>query len=851
MKKARCRFSSRSFLILSLVFPVSMKGFAKKSPLDQRPNLNGETSQFLPENNKIVNELIFGFLLFMSELQRPWLLRDESVVFPRLFVNLCSKYPIVSGTRPSLRLGRLMGGAMKTTIRYLLLSGLVVPLLGIGNPALAQKAVPVSEQEKAVVNQGVFGTTATTSSAVKTPPATKSVKKKSSTATTTGVSTKTSTTVKKTVTVPVTPAYTPPAVKGFTKQPSAATTTGVSTKPSTGIRKTATLPVTPSYTPPAASFPQVSGKPPVQSGSISITPRTGYVAPSLTSTPATGGTGVSGQGPGVKSTGTYVAPSYTPPSLSLPSKTVGVGTAVQGQGIQTPSGSYVTPLYDPPRSGPLGSGASPGQPGSATTAPRSGSVPLFPASSGTGTGGQELGVKTTGSFLMPSSAGGKEATPGTTGASLSGTTPSPVVDNAERLQRLREKYGKTDKISGDESSNEENAKTAGEKKDAGGVITSKQAADQGGTASGGKAVKTAPAEVLVGAPAISASTTPRAERFIDDKLRPEDRIIRGGEQILSPKELGQMADKLETLLTALEKTGPRAALGGLPDTAGRIPGFPDSQGVNINDRFGITGPTLPGPESVLTNPAGPMPDNNPLGGRTAQDMFERQSGDTSPGKEAGGAIKPPVASVKSEGILAVKTKVSFNPDNSVTVRTTTHGTRTVKVSELTVNKDGVANLKTTTRERGTTQVIVTSDVDYNVGTEPVPELEPLDKGTKVKITDGKVTIKRDDREIQHMPPELLPTLKEAVAAIRAAAGKSDPNVTNPGQDDGSGGGGSVDPGKMSGGWIKRPVPDDTGPPPVVSPGSNVDTERVRPQGVPLPIDPEPDYGQQQPSNPSR
>lgn len=88
MKKARCRFSSRSFLILSLVFPVSMKGFAKKSPLDQRPNLNGETSQFLPENNKIVNELIFGFLLFMSELQRPWLLRDESVVFPRLFVNL-------------------------------------------------------------------------------------------------------------------------------------------------------------------------------------------------------------------------------------------------------------------------------------------------------------------------------------------------------------------------------------------------------------------------------------------------------------------------------------------------------------------------------------------------------------------------------------------------------------------------------------------------------------------------------------------------------------------------------------------------------------------------------------------
>jgi len=65
-----------------------MKGFAKKSPLDQRPNLNGETSQFLPENNKIVNELIFGFLLFMSELQRPWLLRDESVVFPRLFVNL-------------------------------------------------------------------------------------------------------------------------------------------------------------------------------------------------------------------------------------------------------------------------------------------------------------------------------------------------------------------------------------------------------------------------------------------------------------------------------------------------------------------------------------------------------------------------------------------------------------------------------------------------------------------------------------------------------------------------------------------------------------------------------------------
>lgn len=749
---------------------------------------------------------------------------------------------------------------MKTTIRYLLLSCLVVPLLGIGNPALAQKAVPVSEQEKAVVNQGVFGTTATTSSAVKTPPATKSVKKKSSTATTTGVSTKTSTTVKKTVTVPVTPAYTPPAVKGFTKQPSAATTTGVSTKPSTGIRKTATLPVTPSYTPPAASFPQVSGKPPVQSGSISITPRTGYVAPSLTSTPATGGTGVSGQGPGVKSTGTYVAPSYTPPSLSLPSKTVGVGTAVQGQGIQTPSGSYVTPLYDPPRSGPLGSGASPGQPGSATTAPRSGSVPLFPASSGTGTGGQELGVKTTGSFLMPSSAGGKEATPGTTGASLSGTTPSPVVDNAERLQRLREKYGKTDKISGDESSNEENAKTAGEKKDAGGVITSKQAADQGGTASGGKAVKTAPAEVLVGAPAISASTTPRAERFIDDKLRPEDRIIRGGEQILSPKELGQMADKLETLLTALEKTGPRAALGGLPDTAGRIPGFPDSQGVNINDRFGITGPTLPGPESVLTNPAGPMPDNNPLGGRTAQDMFERQSGDTSPGKEAGGAIKPPVASVKTEPNPGARTWTT--KDSALTLRqhTTADGKTTIVIANnigdqlvvtvVTSDKEGTAAsgrvINNTTGEekrwaskltdKGWRSITIPDDAEEAVPIEPVPTVN---------------TVQTIDRENQRMPPELLPTLKEAVAAIRAAAGKSDPNVTNPGQDDGSGGGGSVDPGKMSGGWIKRPVPDDTGPPPVVSPGSNVDTERVRPQGVPLPIDPEPDYGQQQPSNPSR
>lgn len=88
MKRTRHRFLAGSLLIVSLASSGSIKGFYGQLLLNRFPNPNSETSQFLPENNKIVNELIFGFLLFMSELQRPWLLRDESVVFPRLFVNL-------------------------------------------------------------------------------------------------------------------------------------------------------------------------------------------------------------------------------------------------------------------------------------------------------------------------------------------------------------------------------------------------------------------------------------------------------------------------------------------------------------------------------------------------------------------------------------------------------------------------------------------------------------------------------------------------------------------------------------------------------------------------------------------
>ena len=399
---------------------------------------------------------------------------------------------------------------MKTTIRCLFLSYLIVPVLGIGSPALAQKAVPLSEQEKTVVNQGITSTPSSASAPKKTLPATKVVKKKSTSTTATSATAKPSTSIKKTSALPVTPAYTPPAVKGVTKQTPAATATGVSTKPSTGIRKTTTLPVTPSYTPPAASFPQVSGKPPVQqSGAISITPRSGYVAPSFTPPPATVGTGVSGQGPGVKSTGTYVAPTNTPPSLSLPSKTVGVGTAVQGQGqgIQTPSGAYVIPHYDPPRSGPLGSGAPAGQPGSATTAPRSGSVPLFPVSAGTGAGGQEQGVKTTDSFLTPSSTGGKGVAPSSeTGSSISSSTPPPVADNIERLRLLREKYGKSGTKSGNVPSDGTSSKTAEAKGKAGDAATSQQTTSGGGTVSTSKTGKTASAMSLEAASAASAAS---------------------------------------------------------------------------------------------------------------------------------------------------------------------------------------------------------------------------------------------------------------------------------------------------------------------------------------------------------
>lgn len=400
---------------------------------------------------------------------------------------------------------------MQTTIRYLFLSFLIGNLTGIGSHALAQKATPVSEQEKTAIGTGASGATAPTSTTDKKLPATKVVKKKPTSTTATSATTKPSTSIKKTTALPATPAYTPPAVKGVTKQPPAATATSVSTKPSTGIKKTTTLPVTPSYTPPAASFPQVSGKPPVQqSGAISITPRSGYVAPSFTPPPATGGTGVSGQGPGVKSTGTYVAPAYTPPSLSLPSKTVGVGTAVQGQGqgIRTPSGAYVIPDYDPPRSGPLGSGAPIGQPGSVTTAPRSGSVPMFPVSSGTGTGGQEQGVKTpSGTFLTPSSVGGKGVASGSEAApAISSSTPPPAIDSSERLQRLKEKYGKGGTVSGSAMSDDESSKTAGGKSGEGGVAASEQTTGAGGTAPGVKAGKTAAAAAIESSAAASAAS---------------------------------------------------------------------------------------------------------------------------------------------------------------------------------------------------------------------------------------------------------------------------------------------------------------------------------------------------------
>jgi hypothetical protein len=104
-----------------------------------------------------------------------------------------------------------------------------------------------------------------------------------------------------------------------------------------------------------------------------------------------------------------------------------------------------------------------------------------------------------------------------------------------------------------------------------------------------------------------------------------------------------------------------------------------------------------------------------------------------------------------------------------------------------------------------------------------------------------------------MPPDFYPTFKEITAAIRAAAGKSDPGYTDPRPDDGSGGGGgSVDPGKIKGDWVKRPLPDNSPTTPLGLPSDHVDDERVRPRGGdPAPIDPEPDYGQQQPTDPGR
>ena len=396
---------------------------------------------------------------------------------------------------------------MKATIRYLLLSFLIGNFLGIGSHALAQKAVPLSEQEKSVVNQGSSTATAINSGTVKALPSKKTVKKKPSAATATNVAPTLSTGIKKTTAVPASPSYTPPTVKSV-KQPSATTAKGVAPKPSTGIKKTTTFPVSPSYTPPASSAPQISGKPPVQSGAITITPSSGYVAPSFTSTPsAVGGTGISGQGKGVKSTGTYVAPTYTPPSLSLPSKTVGVGTAAQGQdqGIRTPSDSYVTPMYDPPRSGPLGSGTPTGQPGSATTTPRS--VPLFPVSAGTGSSGQEQGAKATGSFLIPSSADGKGATPSSDASpSFSGSSAPPAVDNIQRMKILREKYGKTGTTSERVQPGGTGSRTDDGKGEAVGGAASMQTTGGGGTLSTGKTGKTATAVSLEAAAAASAAS---------------------------------------------------------------------------------------------------------------------------------------------------------------------------------------------------------------------------------------------------------------------------------------------------------------------------------------------------------
>ena len=158
-----------------------------------------------------------------------------------------SKPPALSGVRPSLRLGRFVEAAMKTMIRYLFLSFLIGNLFGIGSHALAQKATPLSEQEKTTIKEG-------TPTTVKKLPAATGVKKKSSSALTPAVTSKQPTTTKKTSTLPVTPSYKPP--------------TAATTKQSTTIKKTSTLPVAPSYKPPAASVPSISGKSAVQSGTV-------------------------------------------------------------------------------------------------------------------------------------------------------------------------------------------------------------------------------------------------------------------------------------------------------------------------------------------------------------------------------------------------------------------------------------------------------------------------------------------------------------------------------------------------------------------------------------------------------
>ena len=508
MDKVRRRFSTGSFWLVSPASPGNAKDFPVQPSHGRIPEPNDEKPKYMPGNDESNGSKTVNFrALHLGAAAIAALGKRTSGLSLSFRVNPLTKLPVQAGASPSLCLGRFMEGAMKKIIPYLLLSFLIGTFMGIGSHALAQKAVPLSEQEKAIVNQGSSTATATTSGTVKALPAKKAVKKKPAAATATSVAPTLSTGIKKTTAVPASPSYTPPTVKSV-KQPAATTATGVAPKPSTGIKKTATFPVSPSYTPPVASAPQISGKPPVQSGGITITPNSGYVAPSFTSTPsAVGSTGISGQGPGVKSTGASVTPSYTPPSLSLPSNTVGVGTAVQGQGqgIQTPSGSYVTPMYDPPRSGPFGSGASAGQPGSATTAPRG--VPLFPASAGTGTGGQEQGAKAAGSFLTPSPAGGKGTTPGSDASpSFSGSSAPPVVDNIERMRMLREKYGKTGTTLSNVQADGTGSKIVEGTGAASGETASKQTAEGGGTVPTAKTGKTAAAVSLEAAAAASAAS---------------------------------------------------------------------------------------------------------------------------------------------------------------------------------------------------------------------------------------------------------------------------------------------------------------------------------------------------------